>query len=83
MKLFHGYTDKGHWQELASKYGYRLPVWYHKAGSKFVNRFLKHFGLDKEWYQDHTGYVNGNKEAEENPYQTANATVGYLLDAYE
>lgn len=77
------WVDKTHWQELARKYNYRLPVFYHPAKAKFVNRFLKEFGLTKEWYQDHTGFLNGNQEAKSNPTMPAFAQIGFLLEAYD
>lgn len=77
------WADKKHWQELASKHGFRLPVYYEPAKSKFVNRFLKHFGLSQEWYQDVTGYSNGNQEGRANPNMPAFAQVGLLLEALD
>jgi len=55
-------------------------VWYHKAGAKHVNRFLKHFGMSIEVYEDHTGFKNGNEEARKNPNLPAFAQVGFLLE---
>lgn len=77
------WDDKKHWQELASKHGFRLPVYYEPAKSKFVNRFLKHFDLSQEWYQDVTGYSNGNQEAKANPNMPAFCQVGLLLEALD
>ncbi len=77
------YLDESHWRDLAKKHGYKLPVKNHQAGSKFVNRFLKHFDLSREWYQDVTGWVNGNEEARKNPTMPAFAQTGFLLEAYE
>lgn len=74
--------DESHWRELASTYSYRLPNRYDKASAKYVNRFLKHFNLDKEWYSDVTGFSNGNKEASANPTMPAFAQVGFLLEQY-
>ena len=76
------WDDKSHWQELASKHGYRLPVYYEAAKSKFVNRFLKHFNLSKEWYTDVTGFKSGNDEMRKNPNMPAFAQIGFLLEAY-
>lgn len=77
------YSDETHWRELASKHGYRLPVYWEKASSKFVNRFLKRYNLSKEWYEDVTGFKNGNKEAEKNPCMNAVCQVGLLLESYD
>lgn len=77
------WEDENHWRELSKKHGYRLPVWYEPAKSKHVNRFLKAKGLEKEWYQDHTGYTNGNNEAKSNPKLPAFAQIGLLLEAYD
>ena len=77
------YADESHWRELASKYGYRMPNKHEKASSKFVNRFLKKFGLDKNFYIDHTGFVNGQKEAKANPKMNAVQQIGLLLECYD
>lgn len=77
------WADDNHWRELSSKYNYRLPKIHEKAASKFVNRFLKHFGLSKDFYTDVTGFPNGNKEAEKNPNLPAFAQIGFLLEAYD
>ncbi len=77
------WSDDSYWRDLAKKHGVRLPRWYEPAKSKFVNRFLKEKGLGKEWYQDHTGYLNGNIEAKENPKMPAFVQVGLLLEAYD
>lgn len=76
------YADDKHWRELASKYNYRLPTWYSPASSKHVNRFLRNFNLTKDWYQDHTGYLNGNEEARKNPTMNSVQQVGLLLECY-
>ena len=76
------WADEQHWRELASKYGYRMPNKYEKASSKFVNRFLRNFNLTKEWYKDHTGYLNGNEEARKNPTMNSVQQVGLLLECY-
>ena len=77
------WEDDAHWRALASKYDYRLPVWYEPCSSKFTNRFLKKMGLSKEWYEEVTGYKNANIEAKENPRLPAYAAVGLLLEAYD
>ena len=76
------WADEQHWRELASKYGYRMPNKFEKASGKFVNRFLKHFNLDKEFYVLSTGLKNGNEEARLNPKLPAFAQVGLLLEQY-
>lgn len=77
------WEDDSYWIDLAKKHQYKLPQRFDKAGSKWVNRFLKAKGLDIEWYRDHTGIANGNKEALMNPAMTARAQVGLLLEAYD
>lgn len=77
------WEDEDHWRELSKKHGYRLPTRNQKAAGKFVNRFLKHFNLDKEWYQDYSGFKNGNEEARVNPKLPAFAMVGLLLEQYD
>ncbi len=77
------WADEPFWRELAKKHGIKLPRSYEPAKAKFVNRFLKEKGLDKEWYEDQTGFKNGNDEAKANPRMPARAQVGFLLEAYD
>ncbi|MBG23725.1 MAG: hypothetical protein CMF22_10415 [Idiomarinaceae bacterium] len=77
------WDDHSHWRDLASKYGYRMPNKHEPCGSKHTNRFLRKFGLSKEWYQDHTGFKNANEEFRVNPTLPAFAAVGFLLEAYD
>lgn len=76
------WADESFHRDLASQYGYRLPNINEQASSKFVNRFLKKFNLDKNWYQDHTGFKSGNDESRANPTMTACESIGILLECY-
>lgn len=76
-------ADEPYWRELSSKYSYRLPVWYKQAGAPHVNKFLKKFGLSKEWYEGWTGFKNGNQESHKNPTMSALQQIGILLECYD
>lgn len=85
------WEDEPHWRHLASAYSdktingkpYRLPTRYHPAASKHVVKFLKAYGLDREWYEEVTGWKNGNEEARKCPDMPAFAQIGFLLEAYD
>lgn len=77
------FADESHWRALASHYGMRMPPWYEKASGKYVQRFLKQFDKDAEWYTSHTGFKNGNEEARVCKDLPAYAQIGLLLEVYD
>ena len=77
------WDSDGHWTELASSLGVRLPSRNDKAGSKYIQRIVKQFNLPTDFYESHSGFSNGNKEALANPTMGARAQVGFFLECVE
>jgi hypothetical protein len=75
------YADKGLWQELASKYGSKLPLYWKPISElKYMRRVAKKANYDINLFVQATGFSNLKEFTQANSNLTAVAGVGLLLE---
>lgn len=75
------WADENLWKELSSKLNVRMFRWFEPATSKMIGRALKKVNRDKEWFKENFGYPTYKHHEKENPRMTANAFLGFCLEA--
>lgn len=75
------FADEGHWRDLASKHGIRLPAWYIPGTDlKHIRRACRKLGIGSQGMRDCTGFSRAEDFAAANPAWPAFALVGLLLE---
>lgn len=75
------WADKSHWQELASKYSVRLPVWYIPATeTKYLKRLFRQLEMEINEYVDAMGCSNIKELVSGNTTMPAWVAVGLALE---
>lgn len=75
------YLDAGHWSNLASKYGVRMPHQDDATSVKVLRKYLKRCNVSVETFNEH--YTSMTYFVKNNPRWSAYATAGIILELKE
>lgn len=75
------YADADHWSSLASKFGVRLPIYYHPSSeTKYIKRMASKIGIDLQDFLNSTGFSTLKQLVEANKTFNCAAMCGILIE---